>query len=175
MSNSFYIILLLLSSFVPALIIFILKEEQYYLRNFFNLIGIFFKLFFVFFLIKAVLNNEEFVFRYEFIKDLEFVLKVDYLSLLFSTLSSILWLFTTFYAIGYLKNSAFQSRFFGFFSLCVTATVGLSMAGNLFTFFLFYEFLTLVTIPLIIHNQYIESKKALIIYLKYTILVELCF
>ncbi|RXJ85881.1 proton-conducting transporter transmembrane domain-containing protein [Arcobacter cloacae] len=169
MSNSFYIILLLLSSFVPALIIFILKEERYYLRNFFNLIGIFFKLFFVFFLIKAVLNNEEFVFRYEFIKDLEFVLKVDYLSLLFSTLSSILWLFTTFYAIGYLKNSAFQSRFFGFFSLCVTATVGLSMAGNLFTFFLFYEFLTLVTIPLIIHNQNLESKKALIIYLKYTI------
>ncbi|MGM0519553.1 MAG: proton-conducting transporter membrane subunit [Campylobacterota bacterium] len=169
MDNTLYIFLLLLSSFIPALIIFILKEEQRYLRNFFNLLGISLKIFFLFLIIDAVLVGEEFRFKYEFLPNLDFVLKVDYLSLFFTTLSSILWLFTTFYAIGYLKNSLFQSRFFGFFSLCVTATVGLSMAGNLFTFFLFYEFLTLVTIPLIIHNQNIESKKALIVYLKYTV------
>ncbi len=46
---------------------------------------------------------------------------------------------TTLYAIGYLEGAPHRSRFFGFFSLCVTATMGVAMAGNLFTFFVFYE------------------------------------
>ncbi len=55
---------------------------------------------------------------------------------------------TTVYAIGYLEGSPNRSRFFGFFSLCVASTMGISLAGNLFTFFLFYEMLTLTTYPL---------------------------
>jgi multicomponent Na+:H+ antiporter subunit D len=169
MSNSVYIVLLLLSSFLPALIIFLLKPHQVFARNFLNLIGIFLKLLIVFYLIQAVLKGQTFYLSFEMMQGVEFVLNVDALSLLFATLSSVLWLFTTIYAIGYLKSSLHQSKFFGFFSLCVTATVGLSIAGNLFTFFIFYEFLTLVTIPLILHNQNLASKKAAMSYLKYTL------
>ena len=175
MSNTLYIFLLLASSIVPAVFIFFLKEYQRTVRNFLNLSAVVLKIFFVFYLFNAVTAGKKFFFSYEFLEGLDFVLKVDYLSLLFAALSSILWLFTVIYAIGYLKNSAYQSRFFGFFSLCITATIGLSMAGNLFTFFIFYEFLTLVTIPLIIHKQNKESKKALIIYLKHTVFAGVLF
>jgi multicomponent Na+:H+ antiporter subunit D len=80
------------------------------------------------------------------------VLRVDFLALLFVSLSAVLWLVTTIYAIGYLEGSPHRSRFFGFFSLCVTATMGIALAGNLVTFFVFYEMLTVVTYPLVVHR-----------------------
>jgi multicomponent Na+:H+ antiporter subunit D len=71
----------------------------------------------------------------------------DPLALLFITLSAVLWLLTTVYAIGYLEGSPNRSRFFSFFSLCVTATAGIALAGDLFTFIIFYEALTWATYP----------------------------
>lgn len=168
MENSLYLVALLLSSFLPALIIFFLDEKRVVLRNSLNLLGVGTKILLVTFLFFSLREGIHFRLSFEIIKGVEFLLKVDELSLLFAILSSVLWLFTTLYAIGYLKGSKNQGRFFGFFSLCVTATIGLSISGNLFTFFLFYEFLTLVTFPLLLHNQDQASKQAAITYLKYT-------
>ena len=92
------------------------------------------------------------------------VLGLIALALLFITLSTVLWLFTTLYAIGYLEGAPHRSRFFGFFSLCVTATMGIAMAGNLFTFFVFYELLTLSTFPLVVHRGTEKAMRAGTIY-----------
>jgi multicomponent Na+:H+ antiporter subunit D len=81
----------------------------------------------------------------------------------------VLWLVTTIYAIGYLENAPHRSRFFGFFSLCVSATVGLALAGNLFTFVIFFELLTLVTYPLVAHRGTAEAVRGARIYLTYTL------
>ena len=96
------------------------------------------------------------------------------LSLLFVTLSCVLWLVTTVYAIGYLEGSPHRSRFFGFFSLCVTATVGVALAGNLITFLLFYELLTLSTYPLVVHRGTEVARRAGQTYLRYTFSVAPC-
>jgi multicomponent Na+:H+ antiporter subunit D len=80
----------------------------------------------------------------------------------------VLWLFTTIYAIGYLENAPNRSRFFGFFSLCV-ATVGIALAGNLFTFVLFYELLTLSTYPLVAHRGTPDADARGQVYLAYTL------
>ena len=96
----------------------------------------------------------------EVVAGLQFALRADALSVLFLTLSAALWLLTTVYAVGYLENSPGRSRFFGFFSLCVSATAGVSMAGNLFTLLLFYEALTLATYPLVVHRGTREAIRA---------------
>ncbi|MPY72587.1 MAG: monovalent cation/H+ antiporter subunit D family protein, partial [Alphaproteobacteria bacterium] len=54
-------------------------------------------------------------------------------------------------------------------SLCVTATVGIAMAGNLFTFFVFYEMLTLATYPLVVHRGTPAALRAGNVYLAYTL------
>jgi len=97
------------------------------------------------------------------------VLQADALSTLFLALSAILWLLTTIYAVGYLEAGSDRSRFFGFFSLCVAATVGIAMAGNLFTFLIFYECLTLATYPLVVHRGTAEAHRAGRIYMAYTL------
>ncbi len=106
--------------------------------------------------------------RWVIAPNLELLLHADALSMLFVTLSALLWLVTTVYAIGYLEHSPHRSRFFGFFSLCVSATVGLALAGNLVTFVMFYEFLTLATYPLVAHKGSHEARKAARLYLAYT-------
>lgn len=165
-----YLPLLLLStSLIPGIIIFFIKEESFGARTIWNIGGALAKLGLIIFMLFWVDKGVGFEFRTEMIFGIDFVLKADPLALLFGTLSSVLWLFTTIYAIGYLEDSPNRSRFFGFFSLCVMSTVGIAMSGNLFTFFIFYELLTLATYPLVIHRQSEESIKAGNIYLLYTV------
>ena len=115
--------------------IYVTPEEQHGLRSLFNLGGAILKLLLIVYLLWGVMQGEEFIFRYTVLPGLDLVLKADALAMLFVTLSAALWFLTTLYAIGYLEGSPHRSRFFGFFSLCVTATVGVAMAGNLFTLF----------------------------------------
>jgi len=143
---------ILASSLLPGLLIFFLSEERVVTRTILNLGGASLKLVLVGILIWGVFSGYHYEFRFSLLPGLDLVLRADALSLLFVALSAVLWLVTTVYAIGYLEGSPHRSRFFGFFSLCVTATVGVALAGNLMTFLLFFEMLTLVTYPLIVHR-----------------------
>ena len=160
---------ILLSSFIPGVLIFFQREERYRLRTTLNLLGALAKLALVIVLIWGVFHEQVYETRWNMAPGLDFVLHADALSVLFVSLSTLLWLVTTVYAIGYLEQSPHRSRFFGFFSHCVTATVGLAMAGNLFTFVFFYELLTLATYPLIAHKGSPESLRGAKIYLRYTL------
>jgi multicomponent Na+:H+ antiporter subunit D len=86
--------------------------------------------------------------------------RVDAFGLLFAFGASLLWILTSFYSIGYmrtLKEHA-QTRYFACFALALSATVGVAFSANLFTLFLFYEALTLVTYPLVGHHESPEAK-----------------
>lgn len=161
--------LVFLSSFLTGILIFLLGEEQHVLRILLNMSGAVVKLIFVGIMLWGVFHEHRYETRYSVLPGIDVVLYADALSLLFVTLSSVLWLVTTIYAIGYLEGSPNRSRFFGFFSLCVASTMGISLAGNLFTFFLFYEMLTLTTYPLVVHRGTEKALRAGKVYLKYTL------
>jgi multicomponent Na+:H+ antiporter subunit D len=95
--------------------------------------------------------------------------RADSLGMFFALVSSTLWVLTTIYAIGYMRGKREQVRFFGFFALCVSTTVGISFAENLLTLFLFYEVLTLCTYPLVIHDETPAALRAGRKYLAYTL------
>lgn len=96
-------------------------------------------------------------------------LRADALGMFFAMVSSTLWLVTTVYAIGYMEGEHARQRFFAFFAVCVSTTVGIAFAGNLFTLFIFYEMLTIATYPLVIHEETPEAMKAGRKYLIYTL------
>lgn len=167
--NSALPLLILGSSLLPGLVIFFLPEERVVSRTILNLAGAFLKLVLVGVMLWGVLNGHQYEARLPLLPGLDLVFRSGPLSMLFVALSAGLWLLTTVYAIGYLESSPHRSRFFGFFSLCVTATVGVALAGNLLTFLLFYELLTLATYPLIVHSGTEEARRAGRVYLNYTI------
>jgi len=161
--------LIVLSSLLPGLLIFFLREGSHRLRTSLNLLGALAKLLLVGMMIWGVFHGRVYETRWTLAPGLDLVLHADALSVLFVTLSTVLWLVTTVYAIGYLEKSPHRSRFFGFFSLCVTATVGLALAGNLLTFVIFYEALTLATYPLVAHRGSAEAIRGARVYLQYTL------
>lgn len=156
-------------SLAAALVIFVLPENSARSRTIINLGAAGAKVLIVAALVPVVLGGARPEWRTSLVPGLDFVLRVEPLSLLFAALSSLLWLLTTIYAIGYLEQRPHRSRFFGFFSLCVTATVGISFSGNLITFLLFFEMLTLVTYPLVVHNGTPAAARSGRLYMKYTI------
>ncbi|WP_409331609.1 complex I subunit 5 family protein [Trujillonella humicola] len=160
---------LLAASLVPALAIFPLGEERHGLRTTINLVGATAKLALVAAVFAPVLDGQRFEFATSLAPGVDLVLRLDELSLLFIALSVALWLVTTVYAVGYLEGSPHRSRFFGFFSLCVTSTVGIALAGNLVTLLVFYELLTLVTYPLVAHRGTPQALAGARTYLRYTV------
>jgi len=97
------------------------------------------------------------------------VFRVDGPGLLFALVASGLWIVTSVYSIGYmrgLKEHA-QTRFYVFFAVSLSATMGVAFAGNLLTLYLFYEMLSLATWPLVTHHQDKEARGAGRKYLAY--------
>jgi multicomponent Na+:H+ antiporter subunit D len=162
-------VLTLWSSLATGIVIFLLREDQYVARTTLNIAGATLKVIFVGVIVWGFEQGFNYEARWSYMPGLDLVLRVDAISLLFLALSAVLWLVTTIYAIGYLEGSPNRSRFFGFFSLCVTATVGIALAGNLVTFFLFYEMLSVVTYPLVVHRGTARSHAAGRTYLLYTL------
>ena len=91
---------------------------------------------------------------------IELSFRADAFGLLFALGASLLWIVTSFYSIGYMRSlkEHAQTRYFVCFALALSATVGVAFSANLFTLFLFYEALTLVTYPLVSHKETAEAK-----------------
>lgn len=159
----------LLSSFVPGIVIFFLRNDSFKLRTVLNLAGAILKAVLVVAMIPLVVAGARLEWRLEILPGIDLVLITEPMSLLFVGLSTLLWLLTTIYAIAYLYGKPNRSRFFGFFSLCVTASVGIALSGNLITFLIFYEMLTLVTYPLVTHRGDAKALAAGRTYLAYTL------
>ncbi|ABI56098.1 NADH dehydrogenase (quinone) [Alkalilimnicola ehrlichii MLHE-1] len=160
----------LMTSLVTAVVIFLLGERRQRARTAMNLGGALAKLALVAVMLFGVWAGHDFHFRWAVIPGgPDIVLHADALAMLFISLSALLWLLTTVYAIGYLEGQPHRCRFFGFFSLCVAATMGIATAGNLFTFFIFYELLTLSTWPLVVHKGTHAALRGGAVYLRYTL------
>jgi len=108
---------------------------------------------------------------------LPIALALEPLGLLFALIASSLWIVTTVYAIGYMRGhgEGDQTRFFTFFAIAISATMGVALSANLITLFLFYELLTLSTYPLVTHAGTAEARRGGRVYLGILIGTSMAF
>ena len=107
-------------------------------------------------MLPAVLQGQEFTFTLATpFPGVPIQLRVDALGMIFALVASFLWIFTSLYSIGYMRGlqEHAQTRFFAFFALALSSTIGVAFSANLFTLYLFYEILSLCTYPLVVHHQ----------------------
>jgi len=92
---------------------------------------------------------------------LALALDVEPLGAVFALLASGLWIVTSLYSIGYMRahHEENQTRFYACFALAIAAAMGVALAGNLLTLFVFYEALTLSTYPLVTHHGTDEARR----------------
>ena len=98
----------------------------------------------------------------EVLPDFALRLRVDAMGMLFALVSSFLWIVTSLYSIGYMRGlqEHSQTRYFCFFALSLSATIGVAFSANLLTLYLFYEMLSLATYPLVTHHQDKEARSS---------------
>jgi multicomponent Na+:H+ antiporter subunit D len=98
-------------------------------------------------------------------------LRVDALGLLFALVSSSLWIVTSAYSIGYMRalKEHSQTRYYCFFAIALSSTIGVAFSANLLTLYLFYEVLSFATFPLVTHHQDPEARSSGRKYLLYIV------
>ena len=97
------------------------------------------------------------------------VLCNDGLSGLFGMLVVLVWLLVGIYSFRYLKETRKPVMFYGFYLIALGVLEVLSLAGNLVSFYLFYEWMTLMTVPFVFYNRTGESIRASRKYLFYSV------
>ncbi|MEO0816984.1 MAG: proton-conducting transporter membrane subunit [Pseudomonadota bacterium] len=104
---------------------------------------------------------------WEVIGGLSLAFKLEPIGALFATVASGLWIVNSFYSIGYMRGNRErnQTRFYICFAIAIFGAMGVAMAGNLFTLFVFYEVLTLSTYPLVAHKGDAAAERGGRIYL----------
>lgn len=101
-------------------------------------------------------------------KDIPICFEVDAVAALFVTVVSIVWLLVGFYAFPYMSHEGEEKRYFGFYLVVYGVLMGLNFSGNLVTLYLFYELMTVTSMPMVLHNGSRESIMAALKYLFYS-------
>ena len=99
---------------------------------------------------------------------LSIALRVDGLSCIFAALVSVLWPLASLYAVEYMSREGSENRFFVFYLISFGVTLGIAFSANVLTMYLFYELLTLATLPLVMHHMDGKARYAGRVYLTYS-------
>ncbi len=106
---------------------------------------------------------------YDFMRGFSISFIVDGLGSVFAFMVSVMWPLVMLYAFDYMKHEERQNTFFAFYVMTYGITLGVAFAANMTTLYVFFEMLTLVTIPLVMHYQDGDSIYAVRKYAIYTI------
>ena len=106
---------------------------------------------------------------YSFTRGYRIAFQLDGLGMLFAGMVSLMWPFVTLYAFEYMGNAEHKNVFFAFYIMTYGVALGVCFSANILTLYVFYEMLSLVTIPLVTHYQNSESMYAGRVYAGYVI------
>lgn len=95
---------------------------------------------------------------------LPILFKIDGIGAVFAVMAVIVFVCAGIFSFEYMKHEEKEKRFYGFYLIVFGILIALCVAGNLITFYLFYEMLTLSSFPLVLHNR---SREAIMAGLKY--------
>lgn len=101
-------------------------------------------------------------------------LALDGLGRFFALLIASVWTLVLPFAVPYIAHEGRESQFFGFYTMTLGVLMGLCFAGNVVTMYLFYELMTLITVPLVLHSGTEEARHAAIKYLGYSVAGAAC-
>ena len=101
----------------------------------------------------ALLLPEREMVLFSMTQSLTIALRLDGISKLFMAIGAFGFLLTGIYAFRYLEGEERSDRFFVFFLLSLAALMGMDFSRNLITMYLFFEMITLLSMPLVLYDR----------------------
>ena len=116
----------------------------------------------------AIFNFRELL-LFRLTKNLPIMFAVDDLTRLFNILVTVMWFLAGVFSFEYMKHEENNESFYLFYMLTESALIGLGMAANFMTMYLFYEFMTFLSLPLALHTRTREAIAGGLKYLFYSV------
>lgn len=106
---------------------------------------------------------------FSFTDELAVAFGADTVTRLFSLVAAFGWLAAGIYAFVYTKHLKQEDSFYAFFLISLGAVIGMDYSANLITMYLFFELITLTSMPLVLQDRTKESVRAALKYLFYSV------
>lgn len=97
-------------------------------------------------------------------ENMDIFFRVDGVGRIFAAIVTLIWPLAGIYAFEYMSHYEENKRYFGFYMMVFGVLLALTFSGSILTFYLFYEMMTLFSMPLVFHFR---SKEAIMAGLKY--------
>lgn len=107
-------------------------------------------------------------------ENMEIFFHADKMGRIFMTIVMIVLPLVCIYAFEYMGHYEQEQRFFGFYLMVYGVLLALSYAGNIVTFYLFYEMMSIFSMPLVFHFRTREAVMAGLKYLFYSLTGAYC-
>ena len=108
------------------------------------------------------------------VDDIKIRFQIDPLAMWFTGMVSVIWWVVGIYALEYMKHMKKERSYYFFYLVAEGVLCGLIYAGNLVTMYMFYECMTLLTMPLVLHDRTRRSVAAARKYMFYSIFGASC-
>lgn len=160
--------------FIPLLsgvIVFLTRKTSLKTKEWLSFLGALLPLLFLLLLLPTSLKNTFLITSIiRVTPDIWLRFKADQLAFIFAGTAGFLWSMASLFSWGYMKGEEHLTRFYGFLLLNLSWTLGVALAGNLLTLYIFYELLSISSYPIIAHEESPEALAAAKKYLIYVIL-----
>lgn len=100
-------------------------------------------------------------------------LGLDATGQIFLGFTALLWLLSAAYGRAYLAGDARRARFFGAFLLAMAGNLGLCLARDMVSFYLFFALMTFASYPLVVHDRSEAALAAGRVYIRLAVVGEL--
>ena len=107
---------------------------------------------------------------FEMLPNLEISLRLDVLSFSLAAIASFIWFLCTIYSLSYMATEHGGSRYYPVLIFTLGSCLGIFLAGDLFTLFVFFELMSLIAYILVVHEETETALKAGYKYLVMTII-----
>lgn len=118
------------------------------------------------FAISGAAGEQPALLLFQMVGDIPVYFAVDNLGRIFAGVVTLVFVLVGFFSLSYMQNEEHEKRYYAFYLITYGVLLGLDFAGNLMTLYLFYELMTIVSVPLVLHHG---TKEAVMAGLKYLI------
>lgn len=157
---------IILSIFFPVLsgLYLLARKEMKNRKNLLITVGVSFMITAVLVILALCMSGNGMLSLFNLTDRLPILFKVDEISVIFVIMTVVIFACAGFFSFEYMKHEDKEKRYYGFYLIVLGILIALCFAGNLITFYLFFELLTLTSMPLVLHNG---SREAIMAGLKY--------
>ena len=157
---------IILSIIFPVLsgVYLLVRKEMKNRKNLLITVGVSFMITVLLVILALCFKEDGMITLFNLTDRLPILFKVDEISIIFVIMTIVIFVCAGFFSFEYMKHEEKEKRYYGFYMIVFGVLIALCFAGNLITFYLFFELLTLTSMPLVLHNG---SKEAIMAGLKY--------